>query len=69
MPSTPDILIFCLFASQVGMMILAAFYLRRRIMPGISYLLWGLLALSLPIIGPYLVIASQPGEPSRTPRG
>jgi hypothetical protein len=69
MPTTSEILTFMVFACQFGMMILAVFYLRRRRMSGISYLLWGLLAISLPIIGPYLVIAARPGEPSSGNRG
>jgi hypothetical protein len=69
MPTTSEILTFLVYACQFGMMILAIFYLRRRRMPGISYLLWGLLAISLPIIGPYLVIAARPGEPSLGSRG
>jgi hypothetical protein len=64
-----EVLTFCLIACQFGMMILAVFYLRRRALPGISYLLWGLLAITLPIIGPYLVIAIRPGEPLPNKRG
>lgn len=69
MPTTAEVLIYSLFACQIGMMVLAVFYLRRRVMPGISYLLWGLLAVSLPILGPYLVIAARPGEPSQGNQG
>ncbi len=45
-----------------GMALLAAFYLRRREMsPGV-YLAWGLLALLLPLLGPFLVILNHPGH-------
>jgi hypothetical protein len=66
---TPQVLIFCLFACQIGMLLLAVFYLRRRTLSGIAYLLWGLLALFLPLIGPYLVIAARPGELVRDIQG
>jgi hypothetical protein len=37
--------------------------LRRRTMSTQEYLLWGLLAVLLPVLGPYLVISSRPGKP------
>jgi hypothetical protein len=69
MITTSDVLIFCLFVCQIGMMVLAGFYLRGRRLPGIAYLLWGLVAIALPILGPYLVIVSRPGKPNPNPRG
>jgi len=51
----------CLF----GMVMVAVLYLRQRKLSTMAYLLWGLLALMLPVIGPYLVITARPGEPSR----
>ncbi len=44
-----------------SMAILAAFYLRRRQLSLFAYTFWGLVALVLPIIGPFLVIWCQPG--------
>ncbi len=44
------------------MSVLAVLFLRRRHMPLPAYILWGLLALGLPIAGPLLVIALQPGD-------
>jgi hypothetical protein len=41
---------------------LAVFYLRKRHMPWFEYLIWGLLALLIPILGPFLVIVSKPGK-------
>lgn len=61
--NTGDTLRLLLFVCLIGMLLLAVLYLRRRKLPRFSYLLWGLLAIMLPILGPYLVIAMRPGEP------
>jgi hypothetical protein len=45
-----------------GMQLQAAFYLRQRSLSFFAYLGWGLLAVLLPPVGPFLVILSQPGE-------
>lgn len=45
------------------MVLLAVFYLRRRELSWWAYLAWGLVALLIPILGPFLVIASRPGRP------
>jgi hypothetical protein len=52
------LLILCM----AGMALLAAFYLRRREMTTRAYLAWGLLALLLPLLGPFLVILNHPGR-------
>lgn len=52
------IILICL----VGMALLAVLYLRTRRMTLSSYITWGLLALLVPLLGPFLVILSQPGE-------
>lgn len=62
MPTTPDVLRALLLLCLAGMALLAALYLRHRRMTLYEYLAWGLLALFLPILGPFLVILSQPGE-------
>ncbi len=49
----------CLF----GMALLAALFLRTRHLSTTAYIAWGLLALLLPAIGPFLVIALRPGQP------
>ncbi|MBW8010452.1 MAG: hypothetical protein FVQ83_04305 [Chloroflexi bacterium] len=60
-PETMRALLFiCLFC----MLFLAALFLRRRELTFMAYLGWGLLALMLPFIGPYLVIAARPGRPN-----
>ena len=47
----------------VGMALLAVFYLRQRRMPFDAYILWGLLAIFVPIFGPFWVIYKHPGRP------
>lgn len=61
--SAADVLRILLFLDVLGMALLAAFYLRRRELSWWAYLLWGLVALLIPILGPFLVIASRPGHP------
>jgi len=58
-----DTLLLLLFASIGGMLILAVLYLNQRKLSPLSFVLWGLLAISIPLLGPYLVIALRPGEP------
>lgn len=58
-----DILLLLLFASIGGMLLLAVLYLNQRKLTTLSFVLWGLLAISIPLLGPYLVIALRPGEP------
>ncbi len=57
------LLIFCF----TGMAVLALLYLRRRRLPSVGYFLWGLVAILLPFVGPFLVIISQPGEKRQIP--
>jgi len=59
---TPETMRFLLLVSALGMALLAAFYLRRRELTIAEYVGWGLLALLLPLLGPFLVILSQPGK-------
>ncbi len=54
-----------LFACLFGMVMVAIFYLRQRKLTTLAYLLWGLFAVVVPVLGPYLVIISRPGEPDR----
>lgn len=62
MLTSPDLmralLVFCL----AGMAILAVLFLRTRRLSFSSFLLWGLLALFVPLIGQFLVILSNPGS-------
>jgi hypothetical protein len=50
----------------VAMFVLALVYLRRRPLTWIQFAAWGLLALLVPALGPFLVILSQPGKTNRT---
>lgn len=49
----------------VVMFLLAMLYLRRRRLSLGAYAFWGLIALAIPALGPFLVILAKPGE-SRT---
>lgn len=51
-----------LLVDIVAMSLLALVYLRQRRMSWMGYCGWGLLALLLPVIGPFVVIARRPGE-------
>jgi hypothetical protein len=55
-------LLILLVLDIFSLALLAAFYLRRRQMSWFEYLFWGLLAVLIPIIGPFLVIISKPGN-------
>ncbi len=46
----------------IAMALLALAYLRQRRMSWTSYCCWSLLAIGLPVLGPFLVIANRPGE-------
>jgi len=62
MLTSPDLMRALLLICLLGMAILAALFLRTRQLPFFSFLLWGLLALFLPLLGPFLVILSNPGS-------
>ncbi len=65
MPTTPDVLRALLLLCLAGMALMAALYLRHRKLSLSEYIAWGLLALFIPILGPFLVILSQPGKNSQ----
>jgi hypothetical protein len=62
---TREIMRILILVCLVGMVLLAVFYLRTRRMSLRSYVSWGLLALLVPFLGPFLVILSHPGESLR----
>ncbi|MGC1376467.1 MAG: hypothetical protein WA821_09595 [Anaerolineales bacterium] len=47
---------------------LAGFYLHYRRVTPFEYLLWGTLALALPVLGPFFIIAARPGPRKRIRR-
>jgi uncharacterized membrane protein YjfL (UPF0719 family) len=57
-----DFMRLLLLLTVLGMAVLAAFYLRQRRLTLQQYLGWGLLAVLLPLLGPFLVILLAPGE-------
>ena len=60
--AAPDILRFLLAVCVVSMAALALFYLSRRKLSTAEYAAWGLLAILVPLLGPFLVIYMRPGE-------
>lgn len=52
------LLSICLFA----MFVMALFYLRRRPLTWFQFAVWGLFALLVPALGPFLVILARPGQ-------
>ena len=61
MPISPDVMRGLLVLCLLGMMLLAALYLRGRRLSFVAYLRWGLLILLVPLLGPFLVILARPG--------
>jgi hypothetical protein len=51
-----------LLVDIVIMAVLALAYLRQRRMSWSAFCCWGLLAIGVPVLGPFLVIANRPGE-------
>lgn len=59
---TAGVIRIVLVVDIIAMALLAFFYLRQRRLPLISYCLWGLIVLLVPLFGPFLLIACRPGE-------
>ena len=57
-----------LAGTLVAMYVLAMFSLRRRPLTLGQFTAWGLFALLVPALGPFLVILSRPGSPPRRTR-
>jgi hypothetical protein len=62
MPLSRETMQLFIIICLVGIALLAVLFLRTRRMTLTSYITWGLLALLLPLLGPFLVILSRPGE-------
>jgi hypothetical protein len=56
---------FLIIIVVVLMALLAIFYLRKRHLTWWEFCGWGLLALMLPLVGPFLVIFLRPGKHHR----
>ena len=52
-----------------AMALLAFFYLRKRRLTWWEFCGWGLLALLLPLLGPFLIILLRPGRRHRNSAG
>ena len=57
-----------LVSTLIAMYILAMAFLRHRPLTFSQYAAWGLFALLVPALGPFLVILSRPGGPRRIRR-
>jgi hypothetical protein len=62
MQISPDSIRLLILLCMVVMGMLAAFSLRRRELPIRVYAFWGLVAVLIPLIGPFIVIWIQPGN-------
>jgi hypothetical protein len=60
---TPESLRLLLLIGLLGMLLLAIFYLRERRLSFRQFLGWGLLAIFIPLLGPFLTILARPGYP------
>ncbi len=52
----------------VSAFVLALFYMRYRRLTRAEFALWGMLALLVPVFGPFFVIAARPGPRKRSLR-
>ncbi len=61
---TAEILRVMLAVCLIAMYVLAMLYLRRRKLSLVQLIAWGLFALFVPALGPFLLLLSRPGEPA-----
>lgn len=62
---TAEILRVMLAVCLIAMYVLAMLYLRRRRLSLRQFIAWGILALFVPALGPFLVLLLRPGESAR----
>jgi hypothetical protein len=62
MPISPDTMRALLILSQSSMALLALYFIRNRFLSLAEYIAWGLLAIFVPFLGPFLVILCKPGQ-------
>lgn len=60
--SGPEVIRLVLLADILVMAFLAVIYLRQRKLRWLEFCMWGLVALVVPVLGPFLVIAARPGR-------
>ena len=59
---TAEILRVVLAVCLIAMYVLAMLYLRRRKLSLGQFIAWGLFALFVPALGPFLLLLTRPGE-------
>lgn len=47
----------------LGLVLIAAFFLRSRKLTMVEYLGWGMIVIFIPLLGPFLAIVARPGHP------
>jgi hypothetical protein len=62
MGTTASVIRAILVVDSVAMALLALVFLRQRRMNWTAFVGWGLLAMCLPVLGPFLVLSRHPGE-------
>ena len=59
---TAEILNLALYIVIICLAFLGIFYLRGRQLSWQGYIFWGMLAVLIPVLGPFIVILSRPGD-------
>jgi hypothetical protein len=59
---SPEFVRWVILIGLLSIACLTCLYLRRRSLTPQAYLSWGLLAILLPLIGPFLVLLNKPGK-------
>jgi hypothetical protein len=62
MPISAHLMRLLMVICLLGMALLAILSLRQRKLPLSAYIGWGLIAILLPLIGPFIVLLIRPGE-------
>lgn len=60
--ATPKIIGLLLIIDIIVLAFFALFYLAQRRMHWFMYIGWALVAIIIPVLGPFLVISNHPGE-------
>jgi hypothetical protein len=65
---TPDILRSLLVAYAIAGLVIALAYLQRRRLSIGELLIWGMIVICVPVLGPFTAIAARPGHGPRRRR-